>query len=163
MSRNRQKNKYKLSLEDGHVMRILLKMYVKNRMNIGGAEKVNHIPRRKARQKLDFLIQKVRSIKIPFLQRKGDLATEIKLDPSIYIEISNIAKKQGTTTSAIIYHAMECYKATNKRGDNQKISLERKDKNPLLLLDGIAESFDQKNIIEKPGGELNESRDTVAG
>jgi hypothetical protein len=75
-----------------------------------------------------------------FEKKERVLPTSIELDPAIYQELQEQANSQKTTVPAIIYRAIEFYKTMNLPQDETKISIERKDNNPLLLLDGIAVS-----------------------
>jgi hypothetical protein len=75
-----------------------------------------------------------------FKTKERERTTCIELDPAIYHELKQQANNQKTTVTAIIYRAIEFYRTMNLPQDETKISIERKDNNPLLLLDGIAVS-----------------------
>lgn len=78
-----------------------------------------------------------------------EIPTTVELDPTIYKELLQQANKQNTTVPAIVYSAIEYYRTTNVTDGEMKISIDQKDKNPLLLLDGIAISSSQNRKIKQ--------------
>lgn len=78
-----------------------------------------------------------------------EIPTTVELDPSIYKELLQQANKQNTTVPAIVYSAIEYYRTTNVTDGEMKISIDQKDRNPLLLLDGIAISSSQNRKIKQ--------------
>lgn len=90
-----------------------------------------------------------------FEKKEQVLPTSIELDPAIFQELQEQANSQKMTVPAIIYRAIEFYRTMNLPQDEAKISIERKDNNPLLLLDGIAVSS-SKERKSKQGQEVVE-------
>lgn len=78
-----------------------------------------------------------------------EIPTTVELDPTIYKELLQQANKQNTTVPAIVYSAIEYYRTTNVTDGEMKISIDQKDRNPLLLLDGIAISSSQNRKIKQ--------------
>lgn len=119
---------------------------------------------KKTRTYLTFLINKTKKEEShnDVDEEKASQSTTIELEPTIYEELKELANLENTTVSAILYRAIEYYKAGNVIEEEWKIDLERKEKNPLLLLDGIAVSLDQNQEKKQDKGEpVHESRNTV--
>jgi hypothetical protein len=74
----------------------------------------------------------------PAEAKETDVSTSVELNPQTYEEIKKLAQLEQTTVTAMVHKAIEYYKTGNRMVDPPAIRMERKNNNPLLMLEGIA-------------------------
>ncbi|MDQ8739253.1 hypothetical protein [Paenibacillus sp. LHD-38] len=86
---------------------------------------------------------KVKSTASEFISSRSEEQVEstIELNPQYYVELKAIADMQNTTVQAIVNGIIVQYLAS-AQNDSTSISVDQKEDNPLLYLDGICKLVD---------------------
>ncbi|MCZ8516765.1 hypothetical protein O9H85_31260 [Paenibacillus filicis] len=72
----------------------------------------------------------------------------IELEPSSYAICKRLAEAQGTTVNAVVHYMIEQYASSRPQDSMFQATLEQRDRNPLLQLDGLTK-HGEKNREEE--------------
>lgn len=86
-------------------------------------------------------IEKAKSTASEFISSKNEEEDTLELNPQYYVELKAIADMQHTTVQAIVNRIIVQYLA-NVPYESTLISVDQKEDNPLLYLDGICKLED---------------------